>query len=450
MLASLCNRILNLIEKYISALFMFISGCLFYGADVAESGWRTLLLCGRLFAGISHGLTFVTVLVQASDNAARNFRRIMVTIIGGTMAFSIFLASTFFIFIPVPDMQDDVKNTAEYSEVRSAGIISTMTFVFCFFSVPLNYLFSHETIPFLLYHNYREEEAQFTLAKLLGEENDSPLVQYEFNAIKEACASDYTEFPEGKIFRSIHRNLLSIALNGRIAAAQSFNIPIIVLIVKTLQAYYLRQLEKDLNADLIVTEDKGSLAVEIAMTPELNKLRDDLNNFNTVVKTMLFGWFIFGMLTTCLANYYHWRRGLHLTTVIAGATIITCVVLVFGNVMKNFISALTFLVMTIYFQFLTIPIDILGLNYLLECFPTSTKAMSIGFVTILECVFNIILVTIDLRYYELRFEFIPFGIILCVVGLKLYRNVPETFGFSLIEAKHAYLQATSGKKWWQF
>lgn len=445
-------------KQYIAALIMFVSGCLIYSADVDDFGWQALLVAGRFVAGLGHGLTFVTVLVQASENAARNFRRILVTIIGGCMAFSIFLASTFLIYLPVPFLQDDVENTAVYSETRSAGVIATATFVFSFLSVPLNYFFSHETIPFLLYHNYREEEAQFTLAKLLGEDNDAPLVQYEFNCIKEACHSDYAEFAEGKIFTTIHRHLLAIALNGRIAAAQSFGVPIIVLFVKIIQAYYMHKLQADIGNSMYLVETDTKTTSENSTTEEeviflsldWDKLRNDLSAYNTAVKSLLFSWFVFGLLFACLANRFHWRRGLHLATFIAGASILICLLFVYAGVLVNFIAALTFLVLIIYFEFLTLPIDILGLNYLLECFPSSTRAWSIGFVTIIECLFNICIVGIDIRYAERNPEIIPMGIILCLVGFKLYKNVPETFGFSLVEAKHAYIQATAGKKWWQF
>lgn len=441
--------------QYIAALILFVSGCLFYSADVVDSGWQSLLVAGRFVAGFGYGITFVTVFVQASENAARNFRRILVTIIGGCMAFSIFLASTFLIYLPVPDLQDDVENTAVYSETRSAGVIAAATFVFSFVSVPLNYFFSHETIPFLLYHNYREEEAQFTLAKLLGEDNDSPLVHYEFNCIKEACQSDYAEFAEGKIFGTVHRHLLAIALNGRIAAAQSFGVPIIVLFVKIIQAYYMYQLRADIANRVYLVETKTTSGNEtesevVFLSLDWDKLRNDLSAYNTAVKSLLFSWFIFGLVMACLANHFNWRRGLHLATFIAGASIVICFVFVYVGVMRNFVAALTFLVLIIYFEFLTLPIDILGLNYLLECFPSSTRAWSIGFVTIIECLFNMCVVGIDIRYAERNPEIIPMGIILCLVGFKLYKSVPETFGFSLVEAKHAYIQATAGKKWWQF
>lgn len=434
---------------------MFVGACLFYSADVADSGWQTLLLCGRLFTGLSHGMTYVTVFVQASENAARDFRRIIVTIIGGTIALSIFITSTFLIFVPVPDLEEseEFKNAAVESEIMSAGIIATTTFVICFAACIINYFFTLETVPFLLYHNYREEEAQFTLAKLLGEEPNAEIIQYEFIAIKEMCTADYAQFDEKSIFQSAHRSLLSIAASARIAAAQSFNVPIVVLFVKIIQAYYLGVISKNLSEieEVAVVKDRNESVIVIEESKRnLVNLREAVHIYNTAVKTLLFSWFVFGLTFTLLGNYFNWKRGLHFTTFIAGASIVICVIVVFVGIFANFIGTLTFLVLIIYFQFLSLPVDIIGYTYLTECFPISTKARSIAFVTMCEALFSIILVSIDLRYYHNEPEFIPMGLILCALGYKLYMIVPNTNGFSLAAAKEAYLQASASKKWYQF
>lgn len=432
---------------------MFASGCLFYSADVADSGWQSLLLCGRLFAGIGYGLTYVTIFVQASENAAKDFRRILITIIGGTIGFSIFFSATFLIYVPVPDLDESSENAAVTSEIRSAGVISTTTILFCFISVPINYFYSHETVPFLLYHNYRKEDAEFTLATLLSEESNSLIVQQEFDEIRETCTNDYAEFAEGKIFQSAHRSLLSIALSARIASAQSFNVPVIVLFAKIIQAYYLGLIRKDLSK-MEDTADKSSPnntdITIMDLSQELIDIREAIHIYNSAVKSFMFSWFVFGLVFTLLSNYFNWKRGLHLTTFIAGASILSCVIVVFVGIFKNFVGTLTFLVLIIYFQFLSLPVDVLGFTYLAECFPLSTKSKSIGFVTICECIFNIILITTNLRYYTLEPEFIPMGIILCLLGYKLYNTVPNTNGFSLAAAKQAYLHSTAGKLWWQF
>lgn len=323
----------------------------------------------------------------------------------------------------------------------------------CFLAAAINYFFSHETVPFLLYHNYREEEAQFMLAKLLGEDSNSEVVQQEFVAIKETCNNDYAQFDEKSLFQSAHGNLISIAMSARIAAAQSFNVPVVVLFVKILQAYYLSIIQKDLSRidEVVILQDANASVVVIEENPEnIINLNQAVQIYNTAVKTLLFSWFVFGITFTLLANYFNWKRGLHLTTFIAGTSILICFVFVLIGIFARFVATLTFLILIIYFQFLTLPVDILGYTYLAECFPISTKARSIAFVTIFEAIFNTILVMIDLRFFHNEPEFIPMGVLLCVLGLKLFCTVPNTCGLSLAAAKEAFLQATAGKKWYQF
>lgn len=421
---------------------MFASGCIFYSADVAESGWQVLLLCGRLFAGISHGITYVTVLVQASENASRDFRRIVVTIIGLTISVSTFIAATMLIYIPVPTiLRDESENVVESSEMLSAGIMSTITLILCFFSVVINYFFSHETVPFLLYHNYREEEAQFTLAKLLGEDQNSPLVHQEFDAIRELCNDDYAEFPEGKIFTSIHRGLLSIPLSARITSAQCINMLWIIFLVKYIQYLMGKDLEK------LAHDDENANETEIY--EDLKDILDLAKIGSIAVRSTITTWFVVGLQITLLGNYFNWKRGFHFTTFVVGATILLHALFHLIGFLSSIFKAFSFLFVTIYVQFLLVPIDILGYSYLTECFPISTKAKSIAFVTICECIFNTIFVSFELRHDHPNFEYLVIGFLFCVLGYKLYSTVPNTLGLSLAAAKHAYVQTVIGKKWWQ-
>lgn len=425
---------------------MFISGCLFYSADVSESqshAWQALLLCGRFIAGLAHGITYVTVFVQASENAAKDFRRILVTSVGLTIGLSIFIASTFLIYIPIPTVQkiEGSENVAETSETMSAGIMSTVTVILCFFSVVINYFFSHETVPFLLYHNYREEEAQFMLSRLLGEDRNSAIVAQEFNAIRELCHDDYAEFPEGKIFTTIHRSLLSIPLSARITSAQCLNMLCIVFFVKYIQSL----LEKDINEFEHETTENKTIIFN-----HLKEILELAETYSVAVRSALATWFIVGLQFTLIGNFFNWKRGLHFTTFIVGASILLYAIFHIVGILGGLFKAFSILFLTIYIHFLSLPVDILGYSYLTECFPISTKPKAIAFVTICESAFNVIFVSLEFRHDELRFEFFVMGLLLCVLGFWLFTIVPNTLGLSLGAAKHAYIHALSNKKWMLF
>lgn len=426
---------------------MFLSICLFYGASVAELDWQAQFLFGRFFAGISHGITYVTIFVHASENASKDFRHILLTIIGITIALSICFTSTFLIYVPIPELDDD-QHIVKDSEVSSANTIMVTSLVFCLASVAVNYFFSHETVPFLLKHNYRDDEALYVLSKLHDEDSNSAIVHSELEAMKEMCNNDYIEFQEQKIFRSIHRNLLSFALYGRLVAVQSFNVPIVVFFVKVLRAVaandFVEELEKVKGNETFVDTMK-----------HMEHLENEVNLYLNAVKTTLMTWFVFGVAVTLIANLFKWKRGIHLTSFLAGAIVIVFNVLYITGIWAKFFAGITLLTLFIYFNCLSIIVDIIGYTYLTECFPVSTKPWAIGFVSIIENLFQILIISADLRpdsyiLLEGRIdpELIGMGLLLALLGYRLYHTAPETRGLSLAAAKMAFLQATNAMKWW--
>lgn len=416
---------------------MFASGCVFYSADVAE-GWQALLLVGRLLAGISHGITYVTIFVQASENATKDFRRIIVTVIGLTIALSIFISSTFLIYIPMPEEERSKGNPTIMSETTSAAIISIATISLCFVSVVINFFFSHETVPFLLYHNYREEEAQFAMARLMGEDQNAPIVQQEFSAMREMCHDDYAEFPEGNIFTTIHRRLISIALNARITSAQCLYILFIVMFVKFVK-----------TGVYLPVDHNNKPINEKELFEKLKKILELVNVYKITVRSVIAVWFILGVLFTLIANHLNLKRGLHFTTFLVGASMILFTMFHWIGILSGMFHWFAVLFLTIYINFLSLPVDVINYSYLMECFPTSTKARAIAFTTACECIFNAIFISIQMEHEKLGIEFFVMGILFCVLGFRLFAIAPNTNGLSLAAAKHAYMQSLS-THWWEF
>lgn len=426
---------------------MFASGCVFYGAGV-DSGddpyWQTLIALGRFISGISYGLTYVTIFVQASENAAREFRRILATVIGLTIGFSVLFAVIFVISVPLPleDLLPGDRHIAKESELPSLNAISTVTIACSFFSVVLNYFYSHETVPFLLYHNYREEEAVSMLGKLFGEDLNSAIVQQEFLGIRELCNDDFTEYPEGKIFTTVHRKLMSIPLSARLASAQCLNVLYVILIAKWL----MRAIHKDeLKAfEDLVDEDRifGEKFVN-----DMEKISQLASDYRLVVRSEISAWFFSGLLFSLIANFLNWRRGLHFMTLVTGAIILTYSVISWSG--SSFLHSIAMFSLTIYIHCLSLPIDILGYMYLMECFPLSTNAKAIGFVTICECLLNSFYALLELKVNDVFIEFFLTGLIYFLLGFKLYCTVPNTYGLSLGAAKHAYIQSVFNLIWWK-
>lgn len=424
---------------------MFLSVCLFYGASVAELEWQAQFLFGRFFAGISHGITYVTIFVHASENASSDFRHILMTIIGIVIALSICFTSTFLIYVPIPELEED-QYVVKDSEVSSANTIMVTSLVLCLAAVGVNYFFSHETVPFLLKHNYRDDEALYVLSKLHNEDSNSAIVHSELDAIKEMCNNDYMEFQEQKIFRSVHRNLLSYALYGRLVAVQSFNVPVVVLIVKMLRKVASDEVIEE------VESMKANESLEETMQ-HLQNVEDDVELYLNAVRATLMTWFVCSVTLALIANYYNWKRGIHFTSFLAGAVVIVFNALYTIDIMKDFFRGITVLAIFIYFNFLTTIVDIIGYTYLTECFPVSTKPAGIGFVSIFENLLHIQIITRDLQpdpYIHGRIDpgQIVMGLLLVLLGFRLYRTAPQTRGLHLAAAKQAFLQATNAIKWW--
>lgn len=428
---------------------MFASGCICYAAGVEPEDdpyWQTLILFGRFISGISYGITYVTILVQASENAARDFRRILATIIGLTIGFSMLFAVLFIVPIPLPldDLFPDHKIAAllKKTELPAMSGIWPMTVGLSFFSVIINYLYSHETVPFLLYHNYREEEAIFMLSKLLGEDQHSPIVQQEFLGIRELCNDDYTEYPEGKIFTTIHRKLLSIPLSSRIASAQCLNILYIILIAKWIVRMYGEEEVKAVE-DFIDSDE----FLDSKFVNDVEKISELADRYKLVVRSEIAAWFGSGLLFSLLGNFFNWRRGLHFMTFTTGAVMLAYFTVSFSG--STILHSITMFSLFIYIHCLSLPTDILGYTYLMECFPLSTNAKAIAFVTICECLLNSFYAMLELKVDDVFIEFFLTGLIYCVLGFKLYCTVPNTHGLSLGAAKHAYIQSAFNLSWWK-
>lgn len=423
---------------------MFVCGCLFYSVSVSDPDWQVQLLFGRFFAGFSHGMVCATIWVHATENAANEFRSTLVTVIGGTIGLSIFITSTVLIYIPLifKALGKSLKEEMKESEITSAGTISVVTFICCFLSVVVNYFFTHETVPFMLAFNHRAEEATFTLGKLNDADMNSAEIQNEFETIREMCTNDYAEFEENKIFTTSHRELLSIALYGRLAGLGSFNVPGIVVFTLVLQWYFAEEILIDVT-DLAKSADKDTAVLDL-MSDVMEKLRWIEN----AVKIVLFVWFVFGLGVTLLANKYNLRHFLHCTTLVIGAV----------SVLTSFVRPINFLFLlvgpvflilfVIYSAFFSMPADIVGYSYLMDCFPASTRARSIAFIIICENVVHILLIFIDFHPRSYSFGFLLIALLVFFVAFKLY-SIPDTTGMPLPVARRAYLQARSGKRWWQ-
>lgn len=407
---------------------MFISSSLFFSASVEETGWQHSILFARLFAGISHGLVYVTIFVQTSENSIKEFRQTMIVIISGVIASSLLFASLF--IITIPETFDVVAETFNFksTEITSAEAIFLTTLFFCFVSVVINYFYTYETVPFLLKHNCRDDEVIYVLAKLQDESPDSVVIQNDFEAIRHMCENDYLEYPERKIFTRNNRKLLMFAMYARLCGLVAVSVPAMVNLIQ----FLLSSIEKDMDA----------LKANNATIENAEKLQSDYGLHHITVRAVLFLWFSVGYALTIASAILNWKRTLYAISSVMGLYVILSSIFIWMGMLKPFFFHLSRVVVTVYFKFLSLPIDFYGYTFLAECFPVPTKSWSIGFITCVENLVHIIFIFCDWTPREFNHELFVMGIILIICAFMLYVTAPDTAGLAINEAQQLYLESS--------
>lgn len=324
--------------------------------------------------------------------------------------------------------------------MTSAHVIYVFTFLCCIAAIITNWLYSYETVPFLLKHNYREDEALYILSKLRGEDSNSISlsVRNDFEAIRQMCDDDCAQFDERKIFTQANKHPLYTVLYGRISAVLTFSVPIVVLFVKFFQLVIFAKLMRQLIGTM---EELQLNDADIDQIEEdIHKMENEIFVFRHAIQAVLFTWFIFGIVIMLVVNYFDWRRKLHYTSALVGCIMLVCSVIFLLNILLKLIIIITLFCLVIYFKFLSFPIDMIGHTYLADAFPVSNKSRSIAFVCIVENLIHILFIALDLQPKDFGYEFTLLGLGLAVAGYKLYRTAPNTKGMTLTEAREEFMK----------
>lgn len=425
---------------------MLVSSLLFLGANASPGEWQTLIFFGRLLAGISHGITYVTIFVHASENASKEFRHYLTTFIGATISLSIFL-STFLIYIPLPSKD---KWVAKHSELQSTYVIMGTSAIFAVVAIVVNYFYSHETFAFLFANNY-DDEALATVAKLNDEDLLSPKLKTDVGGLKEMCNNDSSEYGRWSLFAKSHTIFMAFAMYARFAAVLSFNIFVVVFAVVFVERFLIRKIFKDLITNMgdLVEDDEEKLKSDVRI------LQVDISLFKYAVRFVICVWFVCGCAMTSIGSVFVWRRSIHGTTFIAGLLLLIASLLCIFDINPLNFTGYIFLMLKIYFLFKSMPVDIIGYMYISDCFPITTKSHAIATVAIFENLINILVIAINLNREMTShsaislLEMFFYGLLLTTFGFKLLRTAPETRGLSLGEAQQAFIQAMVGRKWWK-
>lgn len=82
-------------QQFIGSTFLVVNGILNIFSD---NNADVYLVISRLFGGFTQGLTYVVVVVHASDNATKEFREFLMLSFGATLNYSILLSVMAFFY----------------------------------------------------------------------------------------------------------------------------------------------------------------------------------------------------------------------------------------------------------------------------------------------------------------------------------------------------------------
>lgn len=150
---------------------------------------------------------------------------------------------------------------------------------------------------------------------------------------------------------------------------------------------------------------------------------------------ILLAWFIFGTITALILYYFSLKRFIyHISFVLSSVLVFTGLLHSFDI---GFLSTIFHITLIVYFNYVTIPLDVFGHCMLAEAFPITLKAFSIASVAIVEHLVHILLITLYLTTW-FHDSTILFMCVVAFVSHEIARNLPEKANLPLGEAHKQY------------
>lgn len=368
------------------------------------------LLAGRVLAGFCTGLTFLTLLIHATENIVKELRGYIVSFIGFVRAISTFLATLLFIipyYNPSPIAHPDDASVTILVTFDVDLLLGIVTFVYAIIALLSIPYLTCESVPFLIRQG-RERKALENLIRLRSQPTDTWPVRNEFDELRLMVQEDYAAADKcTSIFgQGNWRPLLAIAaLRLMIFMSSNLTLQMIATVFVKIELH---------------NQDYG---LQYAMM-------------------VLLGTRIgFGMMPMLLSD--RWGRKLFL--VVSGTLAGLCLgvlgilLLLEDNEVIDLWDWVPSAMFLAFHLFVSLGIDDVGNVLTAEAFPMAKKAWSITFImvveNVLQCVFLIWIIMVGLDYDNSIW--LIFGSGWTIVGLTvgLQRTLPETRGMSLRQCR---------------
>lgn len=386
----LSNSLLSILQ-YIGAITTLISSVLL----ILSNSHDIWLVFGRILGGIVHGLVYITTIIHAGENASKNFRHLLLLIFGYSFGVSLVMAT--------------LLRLPPYSTTRVELVVGVPSIVFAILAILSTRFLVKESPLYLLQQQrvvYEEDlsEAYDTFTSLQKRLLTPDEIQKKFDEIKLHFADEMSY--SQNIFTDGNFKALILCLCSRLVALLSLNIPLIMWVIK------------------------------------VETLRDIEHHLNKLVVSIIL-WFIGGMIMIIVfhrANRKHWFY-------IVG--VIFALICVFVGILqklqiKNYIFEryLLGVALTLYFTFISLPLEMISTLYLSEAFILPKKPISIAIITILEHLLHILLLFFHLEKIDDAFWAVT-SLGLIGLSIKVYWSLPRTTnGLTLHQSANAFKNLT--------
>ena len=169
------------------------------------------IFIGRLLAGLSHGIAYLTVLIHGCEVAVPKIRGYVLTTIHLCLLIGIFTFSTSILYD---------NETSLFDSNQQLGIYGL---IYVSLGLMLGICLSRES-PVFLIQQQREQEAIEIMIRLRSESTENQEIKNDFNELKTMLSED-TQNDE-KLFDPNNRNSLFLIMLLKISFVISFNLPL--------------------------------------------------------------------------------------------------------------------------------------------------------------------------------------------------------------------------------
>lgn len=374
--------------QYITALTMAIGNLLFIIWDDQYAA----LVVGRLIISLGHGMVFIALIPQASENASKNMRGTILSTINCMRFIAIFISGTTNIQL----------NADEQTVISSERLIGIIALVFILASIICTLTTNVESVPYLLMKN--EPNVAMTYLKYLRDvKSETSQITSEMEELSLMTNQDKQE--DTNICGNGNGRSLALIIMLRLLVALTNNFLLNTILIRACEHIY--------------NIDRYGLATIVIVAPRL----------------------IMSVVQIFYADVFGRKFQIILSSTLAGlALIVLGIVINTVSITSDYNIPLLFILA---FQlFCGIGIDQMADCYLSEAFSMAKKPWSLSFVMLIEHASHIFLIgmyftTVTTRGQISALIFIS-GILIVAFGIILQFTLPETRGTTLKEARDLF------------